>query len=203
MSGHPKLLHCRSHGLKVQHLVFPDGIVLVFFAPLRDGDSALLAASQLDIQLRALFLPTGEEVFAFGDPAYSETGRILRTNKGVTSGSLGATNAELLASDVVFNGCAATDTPNPSRPRKVDASMRGPREAVEWTFAKVVQLFPLLNHWRQLKLWGSPICDWWLFCALFSNIHTCCYGSQVSCYFEMQPPTVQDYLQNSNRNRMP
>lgn len=72
----------RFHGLKVQHIVFPDGSFVAFITPLRDADSAVLHRSNAKLQLEALFGSNGEPVFAFGDPAYSEGGRILRTNRG-------------------------------------------------------------------------------------------------------------------------
>lgn len=81
--------------------------------------------------------------------------------------------------------------------------MRGPRETVEWSFAKMLQLFSLLDSVRKLRLWSSAVCDWWLCGVVFANLHTCLYGSQVSSYFEAQPCTVDDYLRNANANRIP
>jgi nuclease HARBI1 len=67
--------HKRSHGIKFQSVVTPDGLITCLFGPVPGSrhDSHLLAESNLLPQLRAL-MPPGHPVYAFyGDSAYPQS----------------------------------------------------------------------------------------------------------------------------------
>ena len=38
--------------------------------------------------------------------------------------------------------------------------------------------------------------------VIFTNLHTCCYGSQTAALFEIDPPTPEEYLHAANNGLM-
>lgn len=71
----------------------------------------------------------------------------------------------------------------------VNKKMSKLRVTVEWGFAKIIQLFPFLDFKQELG-------NYYKVATILTNCHTCLYGSQVCDYFELDPPTLEDYLEN-------
>jgi len=76
-----------------------------------------------------------------------------------------------------------------------NSSMSKVREAVEWVFSDIVTYFAFLDFKKNLKIGLSPIGAIYSVCALLRNARTCIYGSTTSTYFDVQPPTLDDYFQ--------
>ena len=76
-----------------------------------------------------------------------------------------------------------------------NSSMSKVREAVEWVFSDIVTYFAFLDFKKNLKIGLSPIGVIYSVCALLRNARTCIYGSTTSTYFDVQPPTLDDYFQ--------
>ena len=68
------------------------------------------------------------------------------------------------------------------------------RICVEWGFAGVGAQFQLLNMWRRLKLNRVPIGQYYVVSTLLFNCMACIYGNQTSKFFNVQPPTLAEYL---------
>ena len=67
--------------------------------------------------------------------------------------------------------------------------------AVEWVFGDILTYFSFLDLKKNLKIGLSPIGKMYCICALLQNALTCLYGSSTSSFFEVQPPTINDYFQ--------
>ena len=76
-----------------------------------------------------------------------------------------------------------------------NSSMSKVREAVEWVFSDIVTYFAFLDFKKNLKIGLSPVVVMYSVCALLRNARTCLYGSTTSTYFDVQPPTLDDYFQ--------
>lgn len=70
------------------------------------------------------------------------------------------------------------------------------RESVEWGFGKIVQYFAFLDFSKNLKILLQPIGKYYVVGALFTNCHTCLYGSTTTSLFGVPPPGIEEYLSN-------
>ena len=68
------------------------------------------------------------------------------------------------------------------------------RSTVEWTFGEIVRYWAFLDFKNNLKVYLSAVGKIYLVGTLLRNALTCCYGSQVSDYFELTPPTLNEYF---------
>ena len=164
-----------GHGLKSQHILFADGIHVTFTTTVKDGDSVLLNKSRLHEMLDVLFVENNmaRPAVCYGDSAYGETLHLRRSRRGMGL---------------------------PQHLVDIDESMRAPRMTVEQSFSKVTQLFAFVDYSKKLQLWRTPIAQLWAICDFFANVHTCFYQSQVCSFFDLEPPTIADYLRNAHLN---
>lgn len=72
--------------------------------------------------------------------------------------------------------------------------MNAQRTSIEWAFGKVVTQFSAVDFSRTQRLLNSPVEYHYRVAALLANLHTCCYGSQTSAFFQCLPPTIQQYM---------
>lgn len=162
--------HKRVHSLKFQSVVTPDGIIVHLSGPWvgRRHDARMLQESNLLETLSAHGNGTdGEPMQIYGDPAYGIHRYLLSPFRG----------AHLTPEQEVFN-----------------KKMSAVRVCVEWQFGKIVAKFAFLDFKKNLKLWLQPVGRYYLIGVLFTNLHTCLYGSQTSSFFDMNPPSPEQYL---------
>lgn len=76
-----------------------------------------------------------------------------------------------------------------------NSSMSKVRSAVEWVFGDIVSYFAFLDFKKNLKMGLSPVGTMYSACALVRNAHTCLYSSMSSSFFDLEPPTIQQYFQ--------
>ena len=76
--------------------------------------------------------------------------------------------------------------------------MSAVRIAVEWAFGGIVTNWAFLDFKKKLKLLMSAIGKQYLVGTLLKNALTCCYGSQVCEYFDLDPPSLQEYFYRFN-----
>lgn len=146
----------------------PNGLIAHLYGPIagRHHDAFLLAESNLVAQLRRKF-PAPHVFTLYGDPAYPVQQYILAPYRGAVITPLQA---------------------------QFNTSMSKVRESVEWEFGKVVQYFAFLDFRKNLKILLQPIAKYYIIGALFSNCHTCLYGSTTTSYFGVEPPELETYL---------
>jgi hypothetical protein len=59
---------------------------------------------------------------------------------------------------------------------------------------KVQNLWSYLTMRRRHFLHRDPLTCRFVTAVFLTNLHTCCYGSQASMYFNCPPPTLETYL---------
>ena len=163
--------HKRRHVMKFQSVMFSCGIIGHLFGPYegRRHDDTMLYASGLVQQMRQHIQYNGVEpdFTLFGDKGYPPEPEVLTPFRG----------NNLTAYEL---GC--------------NQEMSRARICVEWGFAGVAAQFQLLNMWRRLRLNLVPIGQYYVVSALLFNCMACLYGNQTSKFFNVQPPTLAEYL---------
>ena len=73
-------------------------------------------------------------------------------------------------------------------------AMSNVRSSVEWLFGDIINYFKFMDFKKNLKIGMSCVGKIYVVCAFLRNALTCLYGNQTSQYFELDPPTLQDYF---------
>ena len=66
--------------------------------------------------------------------------------------------------------------------------MSGLRISIEWIFGEFTGLFKCLDFGKGQKIQESPVS------LLISELSACMYGSMHNDYFNLDPPSIEDYL---------
>ncbi|OWY91955.1 hypothetical protein PHMEG_00039230, partial [Phytophthora megakarya] len=161
--------HKRCHCLNYQAVTAPDGMCIHCWGPMegRRHDSAMLRESRL-----LNYFENHEELFGgrflYGDPAYGVQKFILSGYKGNVSNPF----------EHAFN-----------------KQMSSVRESVEWNFKCLKTLWAFVAYQPQQKIGLSPVGKFVKVAMLLTNCHNCYSGgNQISSYFGLQPPTLDEYL---------
>ena len=136
----------------------------------RRHDAAMLADSNLlqDLQRYAHSpWPVGRPLCVYGDPAYP-----LRVHLQAPF-----RNMVLTPQMVNFN-----------------KAMSSVRVSVEWLFRDIVEYFKFLDFKKNLKIGLSSVGKMYIVCALIRNALTCLYGNTTSTFFDLDPPTLEEYF---------
>lgn len=68
------------------------------------------------------------------------------------------------------------------------------RVTVEWGFGEIVNNWGIFASKRQMKICLSAVGKYYLVATLLRNALTCLYGSEVSTFFNLDPPNAADYF---------
>ena len=167
----------RKHGVKFQTVVSPNGMITDLFGPImaRRGDGHMLRVSQILTRMGQFVHAAGAHYYLYGDPAYPLHRFLLRGFKGAMS----------------------------PQQQAFSTSMSCVRESVEWGYAIITTLFPLLDKKRAMQLLKSPIGKMYIAGAILANVHNCFYGNQIFAFFHkhytgtgLEPPSPEHYLNN-------
>ncbi|XP_077555345.1 uncharacterized protein LOC144169840 [Haemaphysalis longicornis] len=163
--------HKRFHALKYQSIMCPNGMICQLNGPYIGSrhDSSILRKSRTYEKLEKLV--QGHNFCLYGDPAYPLRPLLLKP--------YGTTN--ITPSQYAFNKRMSTV-----------------RQAVEWGFGKIAGLFAFLDFRKNQKLRRQKVARMYKVAAILANCHTSMYGSQVSQYFGVEPPQLEDYLRPQN-----
>lgn len=165
--------HKRIHALKFQAIALPNGLIANLYGPVegRRHDAGMLKDSGLlHVLEREAYNPRGEILCLYGDPAYPLRPNLIAPYR---LGEVRVLTAEMQA----FN-----------------EAMSSLRVSVEWLFGDVSNSFKFIDFKKNLKLGMSAVGKYYVVAALFRNILTCLYGNATSSFFQLEPPTIQDYL---------
>ena len=160
----------RRHVMKFQSLMTPCGIIRHLFGPFegRRHDSAMLEASGLLAELQQhMARPMGGVYSIYGDSGFPLREHLLCPYKG----------ANLTADQQAFN-----------------TRMSAVRVSVEWGYSGVTQQFSFLQHKENLKIGLQPVAQYYVVATILFNCFTCLYGNQVSKFFNVDPPSLEEYL---------
>ena len=162
--------HKRKHGLKYQSVTTPSGMIANLYGPVegKRHDSAMLAMSGLLNQLQQYARdPNGNVLCLYGDPAYPLRRELQCPFAG----------AHLTPMEIAFN-----------------KSMSQVRVTVEWIFGEILNHFKFNDYHKNLKIGLSPVGKIYTVSALLVNAHNCLYPNNVSNFFEVEPPTLDEYF---------
>ena len=68
------------------------------------------------------------------------------------------------------------------------------RATVEWSFGEITTYWAFTDFKKNLKIGMSTVRRQYLVATLLKNALVCCYGSQVSQYFDLAPPKLEEYF---------
>ena len=72
--------------------------------------------------------------------------------------------------------------------------MSAVRSSVEWLFSDIVNYFKFLDFKKNLKIGLSQVGKMYIVCAILQNVLTCLYGNSTSQFFDLDPPSLEDYF---------
>ena len=73
-------------------------------------------------------------------------------------------------------------------------SMSALRVSVEWIFGDVINYFKCMDFKKNLKIGLSQVGKMYIVSAILRNGLTCLYGNTTSKFFELEPPSLQEYF---------
>ena len=121
----------------------------------------------LDDLQRCAFSRTGQPMCLYGDPAY-----LLRVHLQTPF-----RNAVLAPHIQDFN-----------------TSMSVVRVSVEWLFGEIINYFKFMDFKKNLKINLSSVGKMYIVSAILRNALTCLYGNSTSDFYQLDPPTLQEYF---------
>ena len=68
------------------------------------------------------------------------------------------------------------------------------RESIEWAYGEIKHYFPFLLEKEKLKLQSMAVGDIYFIALLLRNCLNCLYDSKTSKYFDLVPPSLEDYM---------
>ena len=163
--------HKRVHSIKFQSVVIPNGLIANLSGPYegKKHDSGMLRESGLLTSLEnCSFSPEGNAMCIYGDPAYPHRLHLQAPFRAAI---------RLTEEQTEFN-----------------RAMSAVRVSVEWVFGDIVNFFKFLDFKKNLKIHLSAVGKMYIVCALLTNAHTCLYGSLTSKYFNLDPPSLNNYF---------
>eukprot|EP00963_Diacronema_lutheri_P012299 scaffold1712_cov318-Pavlova_lutheri.AAC.2 len=157
----------RMHATKYQAVVLSNFMIAYYDGPHpgSSGDANILRRSCIEERLRMIVEDNGAEVSLYGDGAYPLSDVVHRPHKG-----------DLNAQQAAFN-----------------ENMSSYRQAVEWIFGKLEQLWPLVGDKTRRAVLLRQTGKEDLVAALLTNFHTCLHGGVTTDYLGIAPPTLQEY----------
>ena len=111
--------------------------------------------------------PTGQPLCVYGDPAYPLRVHLQGPFK----------NTYLTPQMQQFN-----------------KSMSEVRISVEWLFNDIINYFKFMDFKKNLKVGLSSVGKMYIVSGLLRNAFTCLYGNSTSKFFDIQPPSLEDYF---------
>lgn len=162
--------HKRVHALKFQSVIIPNGLVANLYGPVegRRNDAGMLKESDLlNVLKRQAYTPRGDALCLYGDPAYPLCPHMM-----------GPYREAVLTPDM----------------RAFNTAMSELHVSVEWIFGDIAEYFKFIDYKKNLKIGMSAVAKQYIVSALFRNILTCLYGNTTSKFFQLEPPSLLEYL---------
>jgi hypothetical protein len=161
----------KGHGYKFQTLEGPDGITHHCSNPSdgRRSDPGMLRDSNLCARWRTHPILRDYKILA--DSAYPNNDCIIALYK------------------------KPPNAPMPPLYQLFNSSVSKERVAVEWGYARIVNLWAFIDFKKNLKMMGQNVEAFWHLACWLTNLHTCVVGgNQTSQYFGLKPPTLDEFI---------
>jgi len=68
------------------------------------------------------------------------------------------------------------------------------RVPVEWAFGHVSILWAFVDFHKNQKFFLQPVGVYYRVAVLLTNMHACIYGSEIASHFEVDTPSLHEYL---------
>ncbi|XP_055348000.1 uncharacterized protein LOC129595112 [Paramacrobiotus metropolitanus] len=165
--------HKRHHCSKWQAVLLPNGMIGSLYGGHRGSmhDSTLLTSSKVLDALQQKFTTfAGPDRFC------------LYGNSGYGRGEL------------VKKPFSKVEVLNDRRKKALNKAMSRVREPVEWGFKEVVSKFAFLDFKKQMRMYVNPINKLYRVAVILINCHNCLNHNQASQYFDLEPPSLEEYL---------
>jgi hypothetical protein len=75
-----------------------------------------------------------------------------------------------------------------------NTAMSRVRECVEWGFKEIIAQFSFLDFKASMKIFQSPVAQYYVLGAFFQNIRSLKYSNQTASYFSATPMSLDTYL---------
>ena len=75
-----------------------------------------------------------------------------------------------------------------------NTSMSVVRVSAEWLFGEIINYFKFMDFKKNLKINLSSVGKMYIVSAILRNALTCLYGNSTSDFFQLDPPTLQEYF---------
>lgn len=161
----------KLHALKFQSVDLPNGMIMDMTKAYsgRRSDLLTLRKSTINARIRAAQEGNLSQFCAYGDSIFPILTHIRRKHK---------------------------NNPNTERQRNENRLYKKARVTVEWDYGRILELWGYVDWRKNCKILGkgANITKVYLVCALLSNMHCCLYGSETSCYFNCNPPSLEHYM---------
>jgi hypothetical protein len=158
--------HYRTHCLKFQSIVTPDGMLYIY-GPEAGSHHDMYLLNKSNV-LSIMESEPCKSYCLYGDPGYAISNNICCPVKG----------AVLLPEEQQFN-----------------KEMSAVRISVEWGFGRVCSLWAFVDYAAQLKVYKTPIGAVYKLAVLLTNIRTILdQRNIISDKFQIMPPTLEEYL---------
>ena len=162
--------HKRVQAVNFQAVVIPSGLVANLYGPVegwRHDAGMLKESGLLNILQRRAVTPTRDILCIYGDPAYPLRPHLMGLYR---------------------------DNPLTPQMRSFNKAMSEARVSVEWLFSDIGESFKFIDYKKNLKLGMSAVGKQYIISVLFRNILTRLYGNTTSNLFEVEPPSLLQYL---------
>ena len=73
-------------------------------------------------------------------------------------------------------------------------SMSSVRTLVEWLFGDIINYFKFVDFKKTQKISLSAVGKMYIVCAILRIAMTCLYGNYTSDFFDIDPPSLQEYF---------
>lgn len=166
--------HKHYHGLDYQAINSPDGLVIQIFGPVpsRYNDMYMVGKSRLPEMIKKEFTVHRWQYFVYGDQGYLSSPFLLA----------GIRDAQGIEKHVNYKWSKT-------------------RISSEWSFNRIITLWQMLDCTRMQKTQQRLVAVWYLVSVLLTNCYACMTGdSQASRYFEVKPPSLEEYLRPWDEN---
>ncbi len=161
--------HKHKHRVKYQHIMCPNGLVCHAFGPFlgRHHDVSMYVKSGVENDLQHVRDANGQLLAIYGDGWYVQRDWL----------------------QIPFQGANLTH-----EQKDFNIKMSRVHASVEWGFGKVSTIWAFVNYYANQKVFHQPIGTYFLVASLFTNAHTCLYGSKILAYFGLAPPSLEEYF---------
>lgn len=152
--------------------MIPNGLIANLYGPEpgRRHDAFMLKRSDILAKLDAII--GADKLYLYGDSGYPLKGKLITPHLG----------ANFTPEKKLFN-----------------ETMSKLRICVEWEFGELFEQFAFLGYKNNQKINLQPVGKYMIVATILKNCQACLYGNQTSIYFNVDPPSLEGYLQNNRQ----